>query len=63
MDNNLVDIRNVNVDIRLDKEERKNEFIKQIRNVKEFMYDDIKVSVDFSNKGNLLEDCMVGIIL
>ena len=55
---NLVDIRNVNVDRNLSKEERIAEFVRQIRDPYHFRCGKFTVTARFAEDGPALEDCL-----
>ena len=59
----LVDIHDVCVNRLLSKEERVKEYIKQIKDPYHFRCGDFKVTVEFSNNGLTMEECLRGIIL
>jgi len=56
--NDLVDIRNVQVDATLPKYERIVSFINQIKNPYQFKCGDFVVSVKYAKNGVSLEDCL-----
>lgn len=58
----LVDISSVNVDTDLPKEERINQFIRQIKNPYLFKCGKFVVKASFNDSGQSLEDCIKGII-
>ena len=59
----LVDIRNVNVDASLPKLERIAEYIRQIKNPYHFKCGDFVVSVKYAKNGVSLEDCLERIVV
>jgi hypothetical protein len=54
----LVDIRDVKVDVNLPKMERIIEYIRQIKNPYRFKCGEFIVSVKYANNGVSLEDCL-----
>lgn len=58
----LVDIRSVSVDKSMSKEERMEEFIRQIGNPYRFGCGDFTVNITFANNGVSLEERLQGII-
>jgi len=58
----LVDIRNVNVDKSLPREERIAEFVRQIKDPYCFRCGEFIVNTSFSEAGPILEDCLMGIL-
>lgn len=58
----LADIREVSVDKNLPKEERINEFVRQIKNPYRFKCGKFVVNAKFSADGVSLEDCLQGIL-
>lgn len=58
----LVDISTVNVDPSLSKEERVQEFVRQIKNPNNFMCCGYEVTVSFANTKRTLEDCLANIV-
>lgn len=54
----LVDIRHVEIDRSLPKEERIQQFVKQIKNPYCFRVGDTVVKVSFTENGPTLEECM-----
>ena len=60
---NLIDIRDVNVDKDLPKRERIAEFVRQIRNPYRFRCGNFTVTARFSEDGPTLEDCLQRIVV
>ena len=60
---NLVDIRDVQVDANLTKAERILEFIRQIRNPYLFKCGEFVVSVKYADNGVSFEDCLERIVV
>ena len=58
----LVDIRNVNVDKTLSRDERIAEFVRQIKNPYCFRCGEFIVNTSFAEAGPTLEDCLMGIL-
>ncbi len=58
----LVDIRDVNVDKNLSKQERITEFVRQIRNPYQFKCGNFIVTARFAKNGPTLEDCLQRIV-
>ena len=58
----LVDIRDVNVDKNLSKQERIAEFVRQIRDPYQFKCGNFTVTARFSENGPTLEDCLQRIV-
>jgi hypothetical protein len=54
----LVDISTISINKNLPKEERIAEFIKQIKNPYRFKSGKFNVTIQFSNDGITLEDCL-----
>ena len=59
----LVDIRDVNVDTSLPKTERIAEYVRQIRNPYLFKCGDFVVSVKYADNGVSLEDCLERLVV
>lgn len=51
--NNLIDIRNVNIDLQLPVSEKINSFIDQIKNPYHFICDDVEVTLEFNGNESL----------
>ena len=60
---NLTDIKDVSVDMKLPKEERIADFVRQIGNPYCFKCGKFIVKAKFSENGISLEDCLQGILL
>ena len=58
----LVDIRNVNIDKNLPRQERIAEFVRQIRNPYRFRCGKFTVTARFAEDGPTLEDCLQRIV-
>ncbi len=58
----LVDIKDVKVDSNLPKEERINEFVRQIKNPYHFKCGDFEVIASFTENGPTLEECVKGLL-
>ena len=58
----LVDIREISVDITLPKEERITAFIRQIKNPYRFRCGEFVVNACFAGNGITLEECLQGIL-
>ena len=58
----LVDIRDVNVEKNLPKEERIQAFLQQIKNPYRFRCGNFIINTTFSDSGATLEECLQGIL-
>ncbi len=58
----LVDINDIHIDNSLPKQERVNEFVKQIKNPYHFKCGKFEVIAKFSDNGPTLEECVRGLI-
>lgn len=54
----LVDIREIKIDESLSLNDRKQEFLKQIKNPNLFKYGDICINVEYNEEGPTLEECI-----
>ena len=61
-DDDLVDIRDVNVDKDLSREERISEFVRRIKNPYRFKCGRFTVQASFAADGVSLEECIKGIL-
>lgn len=59
----LIDIRDVKVDVGLPKKDRINSYLQQINNPQHFKCNDIEIIVKFTENGQTLEECIMGIVI